>query len=114
MTTQEALEELKRMNDRLIKTFGNNDNESTKALTTAIQVMEASLPRMENNNIITREQFDEMLFHVPDSDLYEVLKPYLTDDKIAISELEEILTSQLPAPAKVNQLMILIENYKAK
>lgn len=33
---------------------------------------------------------------------------------IPITELEDILTSQLPAPAKVNQLMILIENYKAK
>lgn len=61
---------------------------------------------------MTRQQFDEMLFHVSDAELYEVLKPFISNDVVPITELEEILTSQLPAPAKVNQLMILIKNYK--
>lgn len=46
--------------------------------------------------------------------IYKPDKQIIPDPSIAIPELEEVLTSQLPAPAKVNQLMTLIENYKAK
>jgi len=64
---------------------------------------------------MTREQFDELLFHVPDSDLYDLLAPFMNVSPIGtipITDIEEIMISTAPAPAKLNQIMILIEQYK--